>query len=96
MRKDESIPIPEQRCPFCGYRMDRTDGLDTKRPKVGDISLCLKCMEVSIFGYGFILREPTLAEFIEIQRSIAWDEIEKARRVHRHLKIKEQIAGDGR
>ena len=92
----ESVPIPEQRCPFCGYRVDRTYVLDTKQPKVGDISLCLKCMEVSLFGKGFVLREPTVKEFIEIQRSIAWDLIEKARRAHRELKIREQINEEGR
>jgi hypothetical protein len=76
--------------------MDRTMGLETEMPKAGDISLCLKCMEVSIFGEGFILREPETGELIEIQRSLAWPKIERARAAWRQLGIKEQIATEGR
>jgi hypothetical protein len=88
--------IPKQVCPFCRYAMDHADGLETKKPKVGDISLCLKCMEISLFGKGFMLREPTVTELIEIQRSLAWLKIERARAAWRRLKIKEQITAEGR
>ena len=76
--------------------MDRTDGMESKKPKTGDISLCLKCMEISLFGKGFILRAPEATELIEIQRSLAWPKIERARAAWRQLKIKEQIAAEGR
>ncbi len=91
--------IPRQVCPFCGYSgytVDRTEGLETRQPKVGDISLCLKCMEVSLFGIGFILRQPTVNELIEVQRSTAWVKIEQARSVWRRLGIKNQITEQGR
>lgn len=76
--------------------MDCTDGMESKKPKVGDISLCLKCMEISLFSKGFILRVPEAAKLIEIQRSIAWPKIERARAKWRQLKIKEQISAAGR
>jgi hypothetical protein len=93
---DTSIAIPKQHCPFCGYQCDRTDGLETPMPEPGDISLCLKCMEVSLFTDDFKLREPSTAELIEIQRSTAWPQIEKARAAWRQLGIKKQIVADGR
>ena len=96
MSAERSVAIPDQKCPFCGYRMDRTDGIETKRPKVGDILLCLKCMEVCLFDKNFVLRMPTIKELMEIQRSLAWPKIEQVRAAWRKLRIKEQIAGDGR
>jgi len=33
------VKIPKQACPFCGYAMDCTDGMESKKPKAGDISL---------------------------------------------------------
>jgi hypothetical protein len=92
----EPHSIPQQKCPFCGYRMDRSSGIKDAKPKVGDISLCLKCMELSLFSEGFVLRQPTAKELIDIQRSTAWDRIEMVRRAHRYLKIKEKIVGEGR
>jgi hypothetical protein len=88
--------IPQQKCPFCGYRMNRTSGIKDAKPKSGDISLCLKCMEISLFSEDFVLRQLTAKELIAIQRSTAWDRIENVRRAHRYLKIKENIAGEGR
>jgi len=76
--------------------MDHTDGLESEKPQSGDISLCLKCMEISLFGKGHILRAPRAEELIEIQRSLAWPKIERARAAWRHLNIKEKIASEGR
>ncbi len=90
------MKIPKQNCPFCGYAVDRTDGIESKKPKAGDISLCLKCMEISLFGKDFILHVPEAEELIEIQRSLAWAKIERARAAWRQLRIKEQISADGR
>ncbi len=53
-------------------------------------------MEISLFSKSFVLRVPEAAELIEIQRSIAWPKIERVRAAWRQLKIKEQIAAQGR
>lgn len=81
--------IPAQQCPFCGYKMDHASG--ERPPKKGDVSLCLKCMEISVFSDGLRMRSPTDAEMIELQRSGAWDLIERARAHHRSLGIKNTI-----
>lgn len=43
--KDESPEIPEQRCWFCFYLMDRAGDAYEKgaSPKPGDVSLCINC-----------------------------------------------------
>lgn len=91
-----SVKIPTQHCPYCKYEVDRTDGLESYKPKPGDISLCLKCMEVSLFDDGMILRAPNDKEMVEIQRSLGWDLIERARRAHRELNLRNTIHLQGR
>lgn len=58
--KDDSTPIPEQRCWKCGYKMDATSpAIGNAKPSEGDISMCLSCGAVTIFTKDFSLRKPT-------------------------------------
>lgn len=91
-----SFPIPKQKCPFCGYEMDRADPMQRSRPKTGDVSLCLKCMEISLFTKDLALRPPTDEEIISIQRSRAWGLIERIRIAHLKLNVKANIEAEGR
>jgi hypothetical protein len=42
--------IPMAICPHCGYHMDRaTDPFEAGAPKPDDLSVCVKCGELSMF-----------------------------------------------
>jgi hypothetical protein len=54
-------------CPFCGYVADRAANTSGKRrPKPGDVSVCLKCTQPSFFGDDMMMRKPTAAEEVEL------------------------------
>lgn len=63
--------MPETRCANCGKRLDRASGVvaknarNFKRPKPGDLSLCIGCGHVSVFDEGLRLRAPTAAEIVK-------------------------------
>ena len=47
---DESWPMPESSCPVCKHKFNRVSDLkESKRPKPGDITLCIKCAAVLHF-----------------------------------------------
>lgn len=75
---------PKCFCPKCGYKFDRASKVYGEgTPKPGDITLCLKCGHVMVFGPGMVVREPTSEE----QASIAQDErITRARSAIQKLK----------
>jgi hypothetical protein len=44
--------LPQVSCPYCGYKFDSYDGIDTPGyvpPSDGDYSICIDCGEVGIF-----------------------------------------------
>lgn len=55
--------IPETFCPFCDAYLDSATELGSKRrPSPGDLSVCLYCAEVLIFGATKNLRKPHVFE----------------------------------
>jgi len=51
-------------CPYCGKQNDRVSSIDeeTKRPKKGDVSICIKCTGISIFDEKGELYKPSEEE----------------------------------
>ena len=53
-------------CPFCGSDQDGHTGIDNDEPPApGDISICVECHCLSIYGPGLELRKPTDDETAE-------------------------------
>lgn len=90
-RRHKRIPahddcrIPDQSCPYCGYQMDAATPItdEDARPSPGDISLCLRCMEIGIYDDKLYVRKATPAEIEEARRSPAWEKIENAQNLAR-------------
>lgn len=82
--------VPPSPCPYCGAVHDLASGLDNReKPDSNSVSVCLKCAGISLFTDELTLREPTARELIDLQRSIAWAQIERAVRIVRtaHARI---------
>jgi Zn ribbon nucleic-acid-binding protein len=65
----DSTAIPAAKCPKCGYFMDATCeayNYGGRRPRPGDISMCLGCGYASIFNDDLTRREPTKEEALTI------------------------------
>lgn len=60
----DSTEIPTSFCSGCGAPVDRATyaGPAVVEPVPGDISLCLRCMKISIFDEAMQLREPNPQE----------------------------------
>lgn len=59
--------MPKQACTACGKQLDAVSHVKGDAiPDEGDISLCLYCGHIMVFGQDLILREPTTAECSEI------------------------------
>jgi hypothetical protein len=67
MKKDD-YRVPKSTCPDCGAEHGAAYGPDSggEKPKPGDISICVKCQAILIFGDKLMLRPPTEAEIAEI------------------------------
>ena len=65
MMKDHQII--ESSCPSCGEAMTGAAGVESDdAPTPGDISVCLYCRALLVFGNDLKLRMPTDAELIEM------------------------------
>ena len=60
-----------QLCPFCGhYNNSATEMTGRGKPEAGDISLCIECVQFSIFtGEGLDVRKPSFLEDVMIEDS---------------------------
>ena len=66
----ESQRITESKCPECGKRLDGCSGVNHNRqPKVGDVTICIKCTEIAVFGNNLKLRKPTKKEMEEFKKN---------------------------
>jgi L-aminopeptidase/D-esterase-like protein len=66
--------IVKHRCPYCGR--EHTDltgvarkGTPARRPGPGDLTICIRCGEWSVFARNGRTRKPTAAEAREIATS---------------------------
>lgn len=67
----------EPHCPSCGTKLDGWTALDKGQPKPGDITICLECVTVLVFGEGLTLAKPDEVQEIilkadpEVKRGLA-------------------------
>jgi len=55
--------IPEQKCPYCGFKMDgTTSAFGDCDATPGAMSICYECTKVSIFDDNLMMRLPTEEE----------------------------------
>lgn len=60
----QTTTIEPTACPSCGHKIDAaTSAYGDYEPAEGDISLCIRCANVSIFGNDLTLRRPSMLEF---------------------------------
>jgi hypothetical protein len=72
--------MPDNVCLACGNVLDAADNLTGKRkPKSGDISVCIDCGHIMAFGEDLSFRPLTDAEMIEIAGHPTIVGIQKAR-----------------
>lgn len=59
--------MPHGRCLACGHSFDAASCMtDDAQPKPGDISICIECGYIMMFGTNLRVRELTASEMIEI------------------------------
>lgn len=52
--------VGEDRCPACGHRLTHATGISTDSPpEPGDLSVCIRCAAVLIFGPDMVLEKFT-------------------------------------
>jgi Zn ribbon nucleic-acid-binding protein len=73
-------PIPSQRCVCCGYVMTETsDAYGDRKPSEGDVSICLACGALQIFGADLSSRNPTQEERLRMEKDQRIIDIQIAR-----------------
>ena len=56
----KTIKTRGQVCPVCGSLLDAASSIDhDKKPKPGDVSICIYCAYPLIFEENYRIREPT-------------------------------------
>ena len=72
--------VPACACPHCGHELDAafsTTGL-RPRPKPGDVSVCIECAEVLIYGERLELLQPDPMDLLRLELSPVWESVVKA------------------
>lgn len=59
--------MPECNCLGCGRKISGVSGIDDDaRPSPGDFTVCMYCGHTMVFADDLTVREPTLAEYMEL------------------------------
>jgi hypothetical protein len=69
MIKVKTTDIPEYNCPTCRALLDSVTSFEGKDPKVGDVSVCVKCGSISMFIEGSSLVELTREQINDIRNT---------------------------
>jgi hypothetical protein len=62
-------PVPENHCSVCGYKTNAATGAPSSgqhRPSPGDLTICLKCGELSQFDENMRLVSPSLDAMLQL------------------------------
>lgn len=63
----DAVRLKLDHCTNCGRRCDAASAVDDNtRPKRGDVTLCIACGHIMVFGKDMRLRDPTGLEMIAI------------------------------
>ena len=66
----ESQRITESKCPECEEVLDGCSGVNhNNQPKSGDVTICIKCTNIAVFGNDLTLRKPSKKELAEFQKN---------------------------
>lgn len=70
MQLSDGWSMPDANCPECGQKFDMAamvdDDKNQRRPRHGDITVCIGCGHLMAFGEGLALRPLTDSEMIYI------------------------------
>lgn len=67
MTDNSTVLTPESKCLDCGYKFDAaTSAYGDRKPKAGDITMCINCGHLMAFREDFGVRPLTDAEIIDI------------------------------
>ena len=85
---DERHRMPDVKCISCGKTLNAASAVDADgRPSPGDISVCVYCGKIMIYGKDMALRELTEIEKMEILRDMEmFDRIEAMQQAAKRLK----------
>lgn len=55
------------KCPYCGYLCDSATNTveNARKPREGDLTICIKCGEISKFGKNYEILKMTQEDHIE-------------------------------
>lgn len=58
----ETLEVPSSPCWHCGVVMDRCSAVGdvAAKPKPGDITVCIKCATINVYGSKLQLHKPTI------------------------------------
>lgn len=59
MDKGKDTRVPRTTCPSCKKKLDAAFSIKGRSPSEGDISICINCAEILVFGKDLILEEIT-------------------------------------
>lgn len=62
----KTTPVPDSRCPQCGYRMEAATSFAGRTPEPGNTSICIDCGAALVFTEAMGLRQMTDAEFLDL------------------------------
>jgi hypothetical protein len=81
-------------CPFCAATLTAADNLPgsggAAKPRAGDLSVCISCSSILVFGRGRVLRAPNAREWRQIKAMRDWPLLQLATRVVRALDRRER------
>lgn len=63
-------------CAGCGKKLDGATGVDKNiRPKVGDVTVCVYCLTIQLYGPEMVLHLPSDDEMGGLVESGTWDHL---------------------
>lgn len=68
---------PDQLCPVCSIKLDRTTSFEGKTPRPRDVTICVQCLSVLMFDDGLQVRIPSPEEMGAIRQSAAWPDVQE-------------------
>ena len=77
------IRVKKQKCPYCGFEGDGVEEFnrEDRKPKPGDISVCISCAGIQVFGEEMELLKISKERLTELKEKhpITWAEINSLR-----------------
>lgn len=72
------IDLRGRRCPGCGNKIARATSEDPGAVSMGDVTICVHCLQIGIFDHDLKLRPITTERFRQIRKSKDGPKLERA------------------